>query len=168
MSDACIPSELWVGGEVKRGQTTLVPSTVVSAKATLINNETYNKTHGYIFLLPIATYFEPYSWINRSNWYHLNTGIRHFMCHVLLVACTATGCKWSDCRLWIMPVSGLHVGEGSASKGEFFNIWWAWFLKKKFRRARYPLPIPLKFSPPTKYPFLPHWRIGILKWNTQA
>ena len=34
MSDACIPSELWVGGEVKRGQTTLVPSKVVSAKAT--------------------------------------------------------------------------------------------------------------------------------------
>ena len=33
MSDACIPSELWVGGEVKQGQTTLVPSTVVSAKA---------------------------------------------------------------------------------------------------------------------------------------
>ena len=31
MSDA---SELWVGGEVKRGQTTPVPSTVVSAKAT--------------------------------------------------------------------------------------------------------------------------------------
>ena len=37
MSDTCIPSELWValvGGEVKRGQTTLVTSTVVSAKAT--------------------------------------------------------------------------------------------------------------------------------------
>ena len=31
MSDA---SELWVGGEVKRGQTTPVPSTVVSAKVT--------------------------------------------------------------------------------------------------------------------------------------
>ena len=31
MSDA---SELWVGGEVKRGQTTPVPSTVVFAKAT--------------------------------------------------------------------------------------------------------------------------------------
>ena len=31
ISDA---SELWVGREVKRGQTTLVPSTVVSAKAT--------------------------------------------------------------------------------------------------------------------------------------
>ena len=26
MSDACIPSELWVGVEVKRGQATLVPS----------------------------------------------------------------------------------------------------------------------------------------------
>ena len=36
MSDACtyiLTSELWVGGEIKRGQTTLVPSTVVSAKA---------------------------------------------------------------------------------------------------------------------------------------
>ena len=33
-TDACIPSELWVVGEVKQGQTTLVPSTVVSAKAT--------------------------------------------------------------------------------------------------------------------------------------
>ena len=31
MSDA---SELWVGREVKRGQTTPVPSTIVSAKAT--------------------------------------------------------------------------------------------------------------------------------------
>ena len=36
MSDACIPSELWVGAEVKRGQTTLVPSTVVSEKATTL------------------------------------------------------------------------------------------------------------------------------------
>ena len=34
MSDTCIPSELWVGGEVKQGQTTLVLSTIVSAKAT--------------------------------------------------------------------------------------------------------------------------------------
>ena len=34
MSDACIPSRMWVGGKVKRGQTTLVPSMVVSAKAT--------------------------------------------------------------------------------------------------------------------------------------
>ena len=34
MSDTCIPSELWVGGEVKQGQTTLDLSMVVSAKAT--------------------------------------------------------------------------------------------------------------------------------------
>ena len=42
MSDA---SELWVGGE---GQTTLVPSTAISAKAMVINNETYNEIHSYI------------------------------------------------------------------------------------------------------------------------
>ena len=47
MSDTCIPSELWValvGGEVKRGQTTLVPSTVVSAKATdILGSDTPGK-----------------------------------------------------------------------------------------------------------------------------
>ena len=42
MSDACISSELWAGGEVKLGQTTLVPSM-------RINNETYNEIHSYIY-----------------------------------------------------------------------------------------------------------------------
>ena len=55
MSDARFPSELWVGGEVKRGQTTLVPSTVISAKASVINNETYNEIHSYIYE-SISTY----------------------------------------------------------------------------------------------------------------